>query len=154
MKTLISSQDGLCITLEAAIAEFLADCRLRQLSPTTLEWYRCALYPFAKFASTRGETNIAAITTQTIRAFLGEKSATVQARRLNHYRESVDRLYKWLIEEQYATRNPAADIKKIREGKKVMGALNEAELGALLGEPNTQTFLGLRGERRSQRAKG
>lgn len=28
MKTLISPQDGLCLTLEAAIAEFLADCRL------------------------------------------------------------------------------------------------------------------------------
>ena len=144
MKTNISLQDGLCLTLEAAIAEFLADCQLRQLSPTTLQWYRCALKPLARFASTRGETEISAVTTQTIRAFLGQKSATVQARRLNHYRDAVDRLYQWLIEEQYARTNPAAEIKKIREGKRLMGAFNEAELEALLGEPNTQTFLGLR----------
>ena len=41
--------------LAPAVEEFLADCRLRGLSPTTVAWYKYALEPFLRFAAARGE---------------------------------------------------------------------------------------------------
>jgi site-specific recombinase XerD len=130
--------------LDAAIAEFLADCRLRSLSPKTIEWYKYALEPFARFALAQGERDVAAVTEHTVRGFLAKESAEVQPRRVDHYRQAIDRFYKWLIAEGRLQRNPAAPLQKIREPRRLIGTFDEKELGALLAQPDLQTFLGLR----------
>lgn len=130
--------------LEVAADEFLSECRLRQFSPTTLQWYQYALGPFVRFAIARGERDVASVSPRTVRAFLADEAQRVQARRVNHYRQAIDRFYRWMIEQGEADVNPAAGIAKVREGKRLIGALNEAEVQALLQQPDTGTFLGLR----------
>jgi len=68
----------------------------------------------------------------------------VGATRLNHYREGVDRFYAWLIEHRYATDNPAARIKKVLEPKRLIQAFTEAQLTALIAQPDQTRFVGLR----------
>lgn len=80
----------------------------------------------------RGEADVAAVTVQTVRAFLADQSARLQARRVNHYREALDRFYEWLIAEGQAAENPAAAIRKVREQKRLIEALNQAEVEVLL----------------------
>jgi integrase/recombinase XerD len=144
MTTPLARFDSLSLSLEAALDEFLAHCRMRQLSPTTLEWYRYCLRPFVDFAEQHGEKDVECVTAKTVQAFLGQQSAVVQAVRLNHYREAIERLYDWLIKGQHATANPVADIPKVREPKRLIAAFSEDEMAALLSQPDTRTFLGLR----------
>jgi len=132
------------LPLAAATAEFTADCRLRGLSLRTIEWYRHALEPFRRFAVSRGQPDAASVTVKTVRAFLAEQSARVGPRRLNHYREVVDRFYRWLVAEEYVPTNPASGIRKVREPRKPVAGLSEAELTALLDQPDTRSFNGLR----------
>jgi integrase/recombinase XerD len=132
------------VNLSPAIEDFLADCRLRGLSPTTLEWYRYALQPFARFALAHGEATADALTDATVRAFLSEEGEHVQPRRVDHYRQAIDRLYKWLIAEGRTDANPAAQLRKIREPRRLVKTFSEAELEALLAQPDIRCFLGLR----------
>lgn len=144
MPAALALQRDADLRLDAALSEFLAECRLRQLSPTTLQWYQYALGPFVRFAEARGGGEVNSVTPKTVRSFLAQQAERVQARRVNHYREGIDRFFRWLVEEGYAEGNPAAGIPKAREAKKLVGALNEAEVQALLAEPDTGRFIGLR----------
>jgi site-specific recombinase XerD len=144
MTTPLARLDRLALSLDAALDEFLAHCRMRQLSPTTLQWYKYCLQPFVRFAADRGERDVESVTPRTVRAFLGAQSELVQAVRLNHYREAIERLYGWLIAGQLVASNPAAEVAKAREPRRLIPAFNEHELEALLSQPATRTFLGLR----------
>lgn len=137
-------QDSRSLPLPVAVSEFLCECRLRQLSPTTVQWYQYALQPFARFAAACGEADVGAVTVQTVRAFLADQSGRVQARRVNHYREALDRFYAWLIAEGQVAENLAAGIRKAREAKWLIPAFSEQEVRALLDQPDTSSFLGLR----------
>jgi len=144
MTTPLARLDAFPLSLEAALDEFLAHCRMRQLSPRTLEWYRYCLLPFIQFARQRDETDVQAVTKKTVQAFLAKEAALVQAVRLNHYREAIERLYDWLISGQHVTENPAAGLPKVREPKRLIAVFTEEEMAALLRQPDTHTFLGLR----------
>ena len=144
MRRRLSRHQPLPVDLPPAIEDFLADCRLRGLSPTTLEWYRYALQPFARFALARGEATADAVTDATVRAFLSEEGEHVQPRRVDHYRQAIDRLYKWLIAEGRTDVNPAAQLRKIREPRRLVKTFSESELEALLAQPDLRCFLGLR----------
>jgi integrase/recombinase XerD len=144
MPLALSLDDSPSLPLPVAISEFLSDCQLRQLSPTTVKWYQYALQPFSRFAAAQGEASADTVTVQTVRAFLAEQSQRVQARRVNHYREALDRFYEWLIVEGQVVNNPVATIRKAREPRRLIEALSEAEVEALLAQVDTGTFLGLR----------
>lgn len=144
MSLVLSRQTDLSMPLPAAVAEFLSDCRLRQLSPTTLQWYYYTLRPFTAFAVARGEHEVATVTAQTVRAFLAEQSERVQANRLNDYREAIDRFYKWLRVQGYVSENLVAGIGKAREAQRLIPAFSQEEVEALLRQPNTGSFTGLR----------
>ena len=144
MSTSLALAETSALDSLSAKEEFLADCRLRGLSPKTVEWYKYALEPFIRFAFARGETDVDSVTEGTVRAFLSEQSAHVRPRRVDHYRQAITRFYKWLIAEGCTQENPAAHFKKIREPRRLVNTFNEAELEALLAQPDTGTFLGLR----------
>ncbi len=128
------------VSLSSALTELLADCQLRGLSPHTIEWYQYTLRPFIRFA---GE-DASAVDEQMVRHFLAEQATRVAPRRVNHYREAIYRFYEWMLSEEYVAVNPAARIDKMREPRKLIEAFTEAEVVALLEQPDTRTFLGLR----------
>ncbi|MHB8993967.1 MAG: tyrosine-type recombinase/integrase [Armatimonadota bacterium] len=144
MSLATAPHSNISLPLSVAISEFLAECRLRQFSAGTVQWYQYSLLPFERFATARGETEAAAVTAATVRAFLAERSTEVQARRLNHYRDSICRLYDWLKEQGHVSQNPVAGIGKAKESRKLIEAFRHEEVEALLAQPDTNGFLGLR----------
>jgi len=144
MSTSLALADMTTLDILSATEEFLADCHLRRLSSTTLQWYKFTLEPFAHFASADSVVQVTGISEQTVRTFLKAQSCRVGARRVNHYREAISRLFKWLIVEGYVTTNPAQNIRKVREPKKLVASFNEAEVKALLAQPDQHSFIGLR----------
>jgi len=136
--------DALSIDLFSAIEEFLADCRLRGLSPRTIEWYTYVLRPFARWAHAQGKQDPDAVSERDLRTFLSERSEQVAPRRLNHFRDGIDRFYRWLMAEGCAEANPAERIRKVREPRKLIPSFTQRQLAALLEQPDTDTFIGLR----------
>ena len=55
MPLALTLQNAVSLPLPIAVSEFLCECRLRQLTPSTLQWYQYALEPFVRFAVARGE---------------------------------------------------------------------------------------------------
>jgi len=132
--------------------EFLEDLELRRYSAHTITWYRCILQPFGRFMKEScGTEDPSAVEEEDVRAFLramADEGAggrrPVGARRLNHYREGLRRLYDWLEERGYAQHNPAAKIGKVREPKRLIAALTGDQVTALLAQPDRGLFVGLR----------
>ena len=63
-----------------------------------------------RFAFLRGELDVAAVTEQGVRSFLVQESAEVRPRRVDHYRQAIDRFYKWLIAEGRVQASPASQL--------------------------------------------
>jgi integrase/recombinase XerD len=84
------------------------------------------------------------VTERDLRGFLADMQQAVSPGRLNHYVEGIRRFYEWLQERGYATRNPAAGIRKVREPQKIIASLTEEQLQALLRQPDRTRFVGLR----------
>jgi integrase/recombinase XerD len=131
-------------SLEEAVAEFLADQQLRGLSPRTLTWFRVTLGPVLRYLTSVGCAATEAVTAPMVRQFLVSKQPEVGPRRLNHYRDAVRLFYDWAIAQGYAATNPAANIAKVREPRKIIPTFTEEEVEVLLCQPDTATFLGLR----------
>ncbi|MEN6642750.1 MAG: tyrosine-type recombinase/integrase [Armatimonadia bacterium] len=130
-------------SLSPALDDFLADAQLRGLSPKTVEWYRYALGPFLQWLNERDCHSADDLKEATIRQFLASRDG-VGARRLNHYREAIDRFCQWLVRTGDLTANPTAGIGKIREPRKLVPTFTEEELQALLSKPDRRTLLGQR----------
>jgi integrase/recombinase XerD len=130
--------------LSDAVEQFVADSRLRNLSPPTITFYRVTLGPFARYAASVGCEEVGAVTEEVFRAFLADQRARVSPARLNHFRAAVRRFYEWAITEGYAEVHPAARVPKVREPRRVTPTFTQGEAEALLRAPDTRTFLGLR----------
>ena len=135
-----------------AAQEFLDALELRRYSPRTVEWYRFMLEPFGRYLAEVAETDDpAAVTEKHVLCFLrqlGDEGMggrpPVGAQRLNHYREGLKRFFDWLQEQGYVSHNPAARIGKVRQPRKLIQALAEHQVAALLQQPERDRFVGLR----------
>jgi len=137
---------------DEACREFLDGLTLQRYSPRTLEWYRFVLNPFGRYLKeTVGSDDPASVHEQHVLDFLNQAGnegldgrPPVGAGRLNDYREGLSLFYGWLQERGYVQHNPVQRVKKIREPRKLIQALSEAQVNALLQQPDRDSFVGLR----------
>lgn len=137
---------------QEACCEYLEELELRRYSLHTVEWYRFLLQPFGRYLrDVAGTDDPSAVSEQHVLGFLRqvggegfEGRRPVGARRLNHYREGLYRFYLWLQERGYVGHNPAARVGKVREPRRLIQALGEDQVAALLRQPDRTRFVGLR----------
>jgi integrase/recombinase XerD len=135
-----------------ACREFLDSLRLQRYSFYTLEWYRCILQPFGRYLrEIAGCDDPSTVSEQHVLGFLqmagGEGidgRPPVGARRLNHYRQGLHMFYAWMQERGYVAHDPTERVRKIREPRKLIEALTETQVKALLQQPERDYFVGLR----------
>ena len=147
---LVDSEVQLC--WGEACAEFLADLKLQNLSPRTIEWYGYVLEPFSRWlAETTAGDDPASVTEPHVRAFLEQmKSQGAAGRkpvgpgRLNQYRAGLKSFFDWLCEHSYAAHNPAAGVPKMREPRRVIHTLDADQVRALLEQPDLRRMIGHR----------
>ena len=143
MPRLLHVQVTPSVALSAAVDDFLADAQLRGLSPKTVEWYRYSLGPLLHWLEEQGCQSAEQLSEALVRQFLASRTG-IGPRRLNHYREAIDRLCQWLVRTGDLTTNPAVSIAKIREPRKLMPTFTAEELQTLLTQPDQRTLLGQR----------
>ena len=130
--------------LEDVLEPFLMECRLRGLSPQTVDWYAVTVGPFLRYAVSVGCGRTDEVQEANVRAFIAEQQARVQAGRVNQYRRALRAFFEWALEEGYVALNPAARLRKLREPKKLIATFSEADVERLVAQPDTSTFVGLR----------
>lgn len=130
--------------MERKIADFLTSLKNRSASVHTIRNYERDLASFRKFLETR-DIALDGVDHILIRDFL----TTLYKRKLG--KSSVSRtlaclrtFFKFLVREQYVTRNPAAVVSSPRLAKKLPTYLSEAEVSDIMEAPQEPTLKNLR----------
>lgn len=147
--------------LQAAIEGFLVDWELRQRSPGTIRLYRSCLMVLARWLEEQGVTDAEEVTIAHLRAFMlhtkQRPASSVNPNRpaatngqppttstLQSYVKAIKVLFRWLVEEEVITRNPALRLQKPVGEKRVRASFTHEHLNALFETCDLNTPLGFR----------
>jgi integrase/recombinase XerD len=136
--------NALATDWDAAIDNFLFDCRTKNLSPWTVHSYNDRLKQFAKFARERGETP-ATFNFWTVKAFVAfQQEKGIKAPTTNGYLRTLSVFVNFLIREGVRDDNPLKGFPRLKEGLYPPRTLSDDQIAALLSACDDTTFLGLR----------
>jgi len=125
-----SPRDG----LERAVANFLDRGRARNLSPSTLRFYRTRLTAFARYLKQAEVTpDPATITPAIVRDFVAAERERVSAVTAQHSFVALRAFFKFLTREEAIAVNPMDRVEKVRVPRKVIQTLSASQVEALLG---------------------
>jgi site-specific recombinase XerD len=146
------------IPITTLIDLFLTTKRTEGRSPRTIGWYREKLSPVARFLNPEGEATLADFTLANIRAFVADlqgreerfadhpgrptEPGGLSAHTIQGYVRAVKAFSAWLDEEEFTSGSRLAKLKRPKVGEPVIEVLSEAEIAALIGAINPDTFLG------------
>jgi len=135
----------LTLSFSEAVNFFLRDCKFRNLTPTTYEYYKFGLRIFEQFLN---ESNLefASLTPSDIHVcymnYLQDRkyvSSTIRGRIC-----ACQVFFKFLWQEKYLQTNLAADLKLIKAVNTRIFTFSTAQVTAILSLPDQTTFTGLR----------
>lgn len=132
---------------DIALTLFLRDCKIRNLSEYTLNYYSNELTKFRKMLEEQGKpTNPSQIKSNAIKECVilkmmeeGRKDATINARL-----RAIRSFFNFLHREGYLFTNPMSGIKLIRQKIQVVETFSRQQVHDLLRQPDQTTFTGLR----------
>lgn len=134
------------LKISAWIDAFLRDCKARQLSPFTLEYYRAGLAAFATFCQAQEIHEVEHITPDTIRAYMLDLEATGHNPGGRHAKYRAVRVFlNWYIEEvePEGWHSPLAKVKPPKVTQPPIEGVSLADVKALLDTCGAD-FIGLR----------
>lgn len=135
------------ITFDDAIRVFLQDCKIRNLSVHTIDYYSEKLKQFNKLLGNAGvKCNPNGVTLDMIKEHIiiqnldkGNTEVTV-----NIMLRAIRAFFNYLYEEGYVNVNPVDRLKMLKENKKVVETFTPENVRLLLGQPDLRTFTGQR----------
>ncbi|HEY3396422.1 MAG TPA: tyrosine-type recombinase/integrase [Armatimonadota bacterium] len=131
-----------CTTLECAVVDFLLSRQLANLSPRTIEWYEEKL---GTLLDGLGKIPLSQLTIQVYRERVAARAKQVKPTTVNHHIRAFKAFVNWLIEEgDYSVNIDPRKIKQMAIEKRNPPALTDAQIVALLKQPNRETWIGLR----------
>lgn len=112
------------------------------LADNTCISYATDLTLFVQFI---GDADLRAVDSACLSDYLNTRvkngiSATTNAR----IQSSLKRFYRYLLQENHINENPAAQLSRPKQGRRLPKSLSQQEVEALLAAPDTHTVLGLR----------
>lgn len=113
--------------LSEAAGVFLRTKRLEGFSPATISSYRFYLDRLARHT---GDPEIGSVTLDGLRSYLGTHSH-LKPTSIGTEIRSLRSFFKWLTDEEYVVRNPAAKIREPKQPQRVPKALSIEELELL-----------------------
>ncbi len=140
MLNLNTPSDG-SITISELVAEYIDDCRIRNLSPQTILWYRTRLSLF--FADV-WEDELASVTVRQMRGTLLSMPESREASTVNGYLRAAKAMMNYAIDNDYAVGINPRRLKKMKEPRKVPPCFSVEQVQAMLRQPDLSTFIGLR----------
>lgn len=149
------------MNLERAINDYIVWHKVSRHSEKTIKWYQWTLGTWHRWLVANGRsTAITGLTIADARDFLEAegKRATLYChhpfgvahpgklsdRTLHCYARGIRALFRWLVEEEYLTRNPMAKLKPPKLEQRMKEILTAEEIQRMLDACETTTFLGSR----------
>ncbi|MDC3413979.1 tyrosine-type recombinase/integrase [Terrihalobacillus insolitus] len=125
---------------------FVRDCKLRNLSEHTIQYYRNELTKFMKKLEKEGyETQPSKITKEDIEDYVlqmmndNKKETTINANL-----RAIRSFFNFLEKECYIIKNPAKNLKLVKQKRTVIQTFSRDQIMLLLRQPDTTTFTGFR----------
>ena len=125
---------------------FLRDCKIRNLSDHTIQYYKNELFKFIKRLESLGiETSPVTITTKILEDHIlrmfddGLKETTINANL-----RAIRSFFNFLERECLIVKNPAKPLKLVKQKKTIIQTFSRDQIHALLRQPDRTSFTGLR----------
>lgn len=135
------SNDLASASTSEAIQDFITDCRLRNLSPASIEWYQNRLKrAFGPFV----DLPLGQVGLQALRAHIGGTLDIVSPATVNAYLRAAKAFLNWAIEAGYDVNVMPSRLPRVKEPKRLPPVLGVEQMTALLSQPDTSRFAGLR----------
>jgi integrase/recombinase XerC len=117
----------------------------RNLSDHTLRAYSTDIVEFSRLSDGGAELRPGDVDHLMLRAYLAKlreasRSRSTIARKL----ASLRSFFRFLVREEVVEDNPAADLRTPRRERRLPAVMDETQVRALIEQPDTSTFLGLR----------
>ncbi|MFF2591058.1 tyrosine-type recombinase/integrase [Peribacillus butanolivorans] len=133
----IASKSSYITTDEEALNLFFEDCKLRNLRPHTLKYYR------EQFHATKG--TLVSLTERDIKTMiLNMKEDELKITSINTRLRALRSLYNFLHKNKHIKKNPITNIKLLKERNQIVNSLSEKQLQLLFSLCDQKTFIGLR----------
>jgi len=132
------------MTLEQAYDTFMISRRARNLSKSTMNFYRNAIERFIKWCEKEKIINIEDVKLRDVELFIASLQGTMRAISIKDMYVSLRVFFAYLYEEEHLNRNPMKNMKAPRVDKKIMRTFNKEEIGKILRFFDQSTFFGLR----------
>jgi len=134
------------VRLESAIDAYLSHLRVeRGLAGNTVAAYGADLARFAAFCDRKGIEDAADVDLGVVSASLGELAhGGIGARSTARHLSALRGFFRFLVREGEMKSDPTALVVRPRTGRRLPRPLDQEEVLALLGAPNTKTLRGLR----------
>lgn len=130
--------------LNGQLNAFLLSCKVDELSPATLSYYRYTIGACVKFCYSLQLTDAQHITAHHIRLFLLKLQERNKPRSVHDYYRAVKRFFNWLIDEGVLEKSPMATIRPPRVPEIITQPFTLQQIANLLLLCNGNTFLGIR----------
>ncbi len=129
------------IPISDLVLEYLDDCRIRNLSPTTLRWYddRLTLLLADCWDAPISSLKMPHVKAVTARLLQSRAPATV-----NGYLRTLKSMLYYAVDNEYPVAFAPRRIKKIKEPKRIPPCFTVEQVEAMLAQPDLTTFKGLR----------
>jgi integrase/recombinase XerD len=132
---------------DIAVSLFLKDCRIRNLSDSTLTYYKNELTGFRKLLEKQNlSTNPNLITEDIIKENVilkmmeeGRKESAINTRL-----RAIRAFMNWLYKQGHIIHNPVENLKLIRQKREVVQTFTREQIRSLLAQPDLTTFTGQR----------
>ncbi|MCM3087124.1 tyrosine-type recombinase/integrase [Bhargavaea ginsengi] len=134
-------------SFDDAADKFLDYCKMRGLSPDTLEMYgaRFQLFRDHLLLHEINSANIRGITTEHFEGFIRDLMARgYQNSTINLNIRAMRAFFNYCARKKWIKRNPTDDVKRMKERQQVGATFNKSQLKRLLSVPQPDTFEGLR----------
>ncbi len=114
------------------------------LSENTLTAYRQDLRGFEQWLATQGKTSLDAATNSDIQSWFASLHAVTRPSTANRRLATLRRYYLWALRHQRISEDPCLRLTAAKQPLRVPKTLSEAQVDALLHQPDTNTDRGLR----------
>ncbi len=135
------------LDFDYAFQTFIKNCRIRNLSEYTIQYYQDKLTEFKSWLVNTGrDTSPSTITLQDIQqtVIIPQMDRGLQESSINNRLRAIRAFFNFLYNNGYIAKNPVENLKMVKEQKKVVNSLTKEQVNLLFTQPDITTFTGFR----------
>jgi integrase/recombinase XerD len=129
------------IPISELVAEYLDDCRIRNLSPVTISRYDESL---RRLLASHWDSELRSLRVESVRSVVAGLLESHSPATINRELRALKAFLYYALDNDYEVPFHPRKLKKLREPRKVPPCFSAEQIEALLAQPDRRTYAGLR----------